>query len=73
MIDSQLGLLSVGITSRAARVQVPLSINLCRRGVEALSMPSTIRPSTPTTITRGADATSLVCVKSVERPGNSQN
>src|SRR5580658_1092716 len=51
--EAQLGLLSVGRTARASRVQAERAINSRRRGTRAVATPSTLSPSTPMTMTRG--------------------
>jgi hypothetical protein len=49
----QLGLLRVGTTARASRVQAERAINSRRRGMRAVETPSTLKPSTPMMMTRG--------------------
>jgi hypothetical protein len=53
MAEAQFGLLRVGRTARASRVQAERAINSRRRGTRAVETPSTLSPSTPMTMTRG--------------------
>src|ERR1035438_4910119 len=51
--EAQLGLLRVGRTPRASRVQAERAISSRRRGMRAVATPSTLKTSTPTMMTRG--------------------
>src|ERR1017187_9973374 len=51
--EAQFGLLRVGRTPRASRVQAERAINSRRRGTRAVETPSMLSPSTPTMMTRG--------------------
>src|ERR1022692_2292265 len=51
--EAQFGLLRVGRTPRASRVQAERAINSRRRGTRAVETPSILSPSTPTMMPRG--------------------
>src|SRR6187549_3980104 len=51
IIEAQFGLLELGITARAFRVEAPVFLNRFRFGVRALTRAAEPRPSTPMTTT----------------------
>ena len=70
IIDAQFGLLELGITARALRVQAPVRMSFVRCGVLEFRTPSPPRPSIPMTMTCSTPAIAAAAEWTNGKPRN---